>query len=973
MAEKTAASRSLLQAAYTPIKLEGTSVGEKPEGKAWDKWRFFAHLRMTIEEAKTIDRRLRRLLAQGGDRNLIEDAIRDLKTLLKILPEHGTPNALKHVKLFAEMSSGSLTLIAQQLVELREERAEKARGDIRTLCATLMEQPAPKPAEKEIFEAPENWKRLEVTPFLPAGREIFHFEKSEPLPEKKLLDKGEGELSAKGVREIRAAMTAPPQKEAIAAAPLPIFGKMPIGDMLEFARANNIEPKAVDSLSRFLVAAGISMEFTSNGAIAVIEAEIDRLNQLIDGFQERMKIEPVGFLHLERLTFTPAGIEQGELVYSLPLAPGEEVNIAHKEWSHTSEEFEKIVEDFFEGFSEEGVAEKSEITESTGSQKQHSSGFDTGVTASGGYGPVDITATASYNVSDSATKSEQHSINQSVAVTRKASSRTKKEHKISFKVASASGVEEEAVRKIVNPDRDKPNRVDYYQLIRKWKVNLYRYGVRLTYDITIPEPGSDILSKIVEIKELDDLLELEFDFSLNPNTVTRNNYLNLAAEYNAAVPSPPDEWLWIDKIETKDWASKDEAKKPPHHHSFELDVDKDYEVWNYNAEWDYWFWEDEYTLNVKTDFNSWLGKSGTLGVLYETKHISDFVIEIELTCRLKDEVYRKWKLQAWEAMRSAAEASYLETRKMLKERRDRLIEEVGVQDALTLRKVEREEVMKGVLRWLFGPTFEFVPAGLPADLYTTDAAVVNDITWSRILSFGEFIKFLHQSIEWENMLYFLYPYFWSHQTRWELKKYLDHPDSMHRVFLKSGSARVVLTVRPGFEEDFLSVLETGIVGGLPSNHPYLRISDEIRAFAETNYPGIPASNPITDSRPLIYPKQRTAWEDIQKLFKLLEAFHAANGRHPTEDEGLAALSAHVTPDIPEVPLVDPWGNNYVYTHPGSYAAYDLVSLGADGSPGGAEENADITSWATASHIATWNEYTPTSAMDIRFGEEEPSA
>ena len=31
-------------------------------------------------------------------------------------------------------------------------------------------------------------------------------------------------------------------------------------------------------------------------------------------------------------------------------------------------------------------------------------------------------------------------------------------------------------------------------------------------------------------------------------------------------------------------------------------------------------------------------------------------------------------------------------------------------DTLTLRREENEEIMKGVLRWLLGPTFDFMPA-----------------------------------------------------------------------------------------------------------------------------------------------------------------------------------------------------------------------------------------------------------------------
>ena len=67
----------------------------------------------------------------------------------------------------------------------------------------------------------------------------------------------------------------------------------------------------------------------------------------------------------------PAGVERGELVHSVPLAPGETVNISHKEWSVTEKEFEDIVNDYFEGYSEEGVAEKTDIAMSNDSQSQH--------------------------------------------------------------------------------------------------------------------------------------------------------------------------------------------------------------------------------------------------------------------------------------------------------------------------------------------------------------------------------------------------------------------------------------------------------------------------------------------------------------------------------------------------------------------------------------------------------------------------
>ena len=319
-------------------------------------------------------------------------------------------------------------------------------------------------------------------------------------------------------------------------------------------------------------------------------------------FTQRLQIEPIGLLHLERLSFIPSGIERGELKYSVPLSPGEEVNISHKEWSNTSEEFERIVTDFIEAYSEEGVTEKSELTQSTTSQQQHSSGFDLGVTATGSWGPVSISTTANYNVQNSASTSQQASRNQSNDLTRKASSRSKKEHKVSFKVASASGTEDQAVRKIKNPFPNAAARIDYYQLVRKWRVDLYRYGLRMTYDLTIPEPGSDILSKIAEIKALTAAVQEGFGaptstlpwarFDLTPQQITRWNYMGLASQYGTPVEPPPVEEIATVRAFTRNWPNKDSASHDEYT-TFDVDVPDGYTVtsWSYSRQ--AWAWMSE--------------------------------------------------------------------------------------------------------------------------------------------------------------------------------------------------------------------------------------------------------------------------------------------------------------------------------------------------------------------------------------------
>jgi general secretion pathway protein G len=103
-------------------------------------------------------------------------------------------------------------------------------------------------------------------------------------------------------------------------------------------------------------------------------------------------------------------------------------------------------------------------------------------------------------------------------------------------------------------------------------------------------------------------------------------------------------------------------------------------------------------------------------------------------------------------------------------------------------------------------------------------------------------------------------------------------------------------------------------------------------------------------------KDATARAQIEMLGAALDAYRLDNGRYPTSEQGLSALWQQPTSEPrpaswrgpylrKDVPL-DPWNHAYVYKQPAeqSRTGYDLLSLGADGQPGGSADDADITSW-----------------------------
>lgn len=93
--------------------------------------------------------------------------------------------------------------------------------------------------------------------------------------------------------------------------------------------------------------------------------------------------------------------------------------------------------------------------------------------------------------------------------------------------------------------------------------------------------------------------------------------------------------------------------------------------------------------------------------------------------------------------------------------------------------------------------------------------------------------------------------------------------------------------------------------------------------------------------------------DISTIEQALEQFRLDNLTYPSASDGLQALisapAGLAQPQryrrggyIKKLPE-DPWGRAYVYTVPGRRGAFDISSLGADGQPGGDQENADIFS------------------------------
>jgi hypothetical protein len=592
-------------------------------------------------------------------------------------------------------------------------------------------------------------------------------------------------------------------------------------------------------------------------------------------------VSPIGMLNLERIEMTPAGIERGGLIATIPLAPKERTVVVQQEWSVITQDFTSIVTDSLENFSETGVTEATQLSQATTSQVNHANQFNVNASASGSFGFVTTSVATNFGTQDQNSQSASNSRQHSVQTTRKASSRSIQSHKTTISTSTTTGSSTANTRMLENPSATDSMRIDYFSIMRKWHCSLYRYGLRLTYDITVPEPGAAMRAIYAQLDQLQQAANSQFSFGIAHSDITTNIkpgdsepfYLVLADRYSVDVPPPPSPTDLVIQVGPVSFSNSTNFKPV-----------------TFNVPSNYWVTsiipiaqsgdtdgldDPLFVLgkgggnisrrNMGGDFcagNSFLfHQSGSLqiAIFYVTSD-SEHPGEIFLTvhCEPTDTAMAQWRSSVWNTLFNAAQTQFFAKQQQINAQINDLQSKISNVDTLTLRREENDEIMKCALRWLLGTNFEFMPqnvvdifqkAGAPAEQYgvhfTGNDSGLSSSDWSIVKQNEDRINFINQAIDWDNIIYFVYSYFWDDPQSWSFIRQIQHPDATRQAFLRAGSARIVLTVRQGWELAWTYFVEygsTSLPNPLPA-HPYLTIAQQIQAYDSINYPGIPPANP----------------------------------------------------------------------------------------------------------------------------------
>ena len=685
---------------------------------------------------------------------------------------------------------------------------------------------------------------------------------------------------------------------------------------------------------------------------------------------------PIGMLNLERLEMTPAGIERGGLLATIPLAPKERTAVVQEEWSVTSQEFTSIVTDALENYSQTGVTENTQLAQATGSQVSHSNQFNISASVATQFGTQDQT-------SASATDSRK----QAIQTTRNASSRVRQSHKMTISTTTTTGASESSTRMLENPSATDPMRIDYFSLMRKWYVALYRYGLRLTYDITVPEPAAAMREIYEQLASLQAQVGNPFLFNLKYQDISPASLPSLMDHYGTQLPAPPaptgpltpqgqvpglDEnpgWhfftlsfnvpdgYYVTKLEVQAKVGSG-AYTNYTYHVFGIEGTSYLDGSNTN----------NYNLDLTKLYGFMTNYTGSQSVTFFLQYSDIAWVGLVVTVEPTPAAMEQWQISVWNACYNAAQTAFYASQQVLNAQIQALQATITGVDTLTLRREENDEIMKCVLRWLL-PNFEFMPqdvlnlfksAGTNLTYgvgFTGNDVGPSSLPWNLMYQNEDRVNFINQAIDWNNVTYFLYSYFWDVPTSWEFIRQLQHPDSTRQAFLRAGSARVVLTVNPGWEQAWTYFVEygsTNMPDPLPP-HPYLTIAQQIADYDNANYPGIPPANPdgggpIDDDTPQIGTTCDTT---------IPQSLSAAVVITVADSTGFV---------VGATAIIDTWESKVQETQTvtavpdGTHITVQALASGH--SPSGGQPFPIVQASAKGLLIGEWFEYTPSSGTDI---------
>lgn len=476
-------------------------------------------------------------------------------------------------------------------------------------------------------------------------------------------------------------------------------------------------------------------------------------------------------------------------------------------------------------------------SESSEVQKQDTS-LKVGLAVSGKYGPVvEFKATTDFALSQSKEEATKVATSYSKDVTSRATSRIFERRREERILKTIEVFEERNTHGIDNKAGD-GHVIGQYQWVDKiYEAQVFNYGKRLLFDIMLPEPAAFWLHAVSEQPKAGADLVEPAPFTLKPTDISEWNYAYYVKQYEVVgVAPPPQPYVTVAKaIEGK--GSKDDGVTK----TLEIPLPDGYQAVAY--EWvsraNKW---DDGTLRVMIVPEPINNKVGSISLAVKGRKIEVFVVALAISCQRTQRTLDEWKLKTHAAILQAYQKLVRDYEEKLAALEVQAAQEIQGRNPVENQRLIRAELKKGAISTFTSQHYDLFGA------ITTSPQGYPQPDLPEAAAEGRYIRFFEQAFEWEQMVYFFYPYFWGRKSNWLNRALLQDVDPLFAEFIKAGSARIVVPVRPAFEQAIAHFLESGQIwdgGDLPpiGSPLYVSIIEEIRERDQAPGDEIPQGEP----------------------------------------------------------------------------------------------------------------------------------
>ncbi|HLN94947.1 MAG TPA: hypothetical protein VK183_04865 [Flavobacterium sp.] len=215
-------------------------------------------------------------------------------------------------------------------------------------------------------------------------------------------------------------------------------------------------------------------------------------------------------------------------------------------------------------------------------------------------------------------------------------------------------------------------------------------------------------------------------------------------------------------------------------------------------------------------------------------------VNVTVTCDLSDEGLANWQNRTFKAIIDAYEEALAAFREKSASQQTATAEVLATNPSF-YRQIENTILRKNCISYLLDRNTSAARTYGRNFLPFPKSFDNGEVELSGLGDYASFVQFMEQAFEWDIMSYNFYPYYWGSRSRWtQLYTYDGTDDPIFRAFMQSGMARVIVTVRPGFEDAVGLYLSTGILwnGGRPpvlGDPLFVSLIDEVKRHKPKPY------------------------------------------------------------------------------------------------------------------------------------------